>query len=38
MNPKLKKVLIYVVVLVVGVVLADRIRALPVIGAKIPAL
>lgn len=38
MNPKLKKALIYVVVILVGVVFADRIRALPVIGAKIPAL
>ena len=38
MNPKLKKVLVYVVVVLVGVVFAQRIRALPVIGDKIPSL
>ena len=38
MNPKMKKVLVYIVVVLVGVVFADRIRSLPVIGPKIPAL
>ena len=38
MNPKLKKALVYVVVVLVGVVFAQRIRALPVIGDKIPSL
>jgi hypothetical protein len=38
MNPKLKKGLIVVVLVLVGVVFAGRIRALPVIGAKIPSL
>lgn len=36
MSPKIKKVLVFVVVVVVGVVFADRIRGLPVVGRYIP--
>lgn len=38
MNPTVKKVLKFVVIVLVGVVLAERIRALPVVGDKIPSL
>lgn len=38
MNPKVKKFLYVVVLVLVGVVFAGRIRALPVVGDKIPTL
>lgn len=38
MNPTLKKTVVYVLVLIVGVVFAQRIRAIPGIGPKIPSL
>lgn len=33
-----KKILVYVVVVLAGVVFADRIRKLPFIGEKLPSL